>query len=197
MSNRLTKGKARVGSLSIDSSGGVGFDNDRAIRKIVALPFTNASTAENDTTFDVPSSALIHNVWVKITTASSAAGKLSVGLLSTTSGDADGFIACGLLEDSANEVFYSAASLWEIAIKASRRKADFKVDLALLRPALAVMGLLELPVSGANAEKLASLPPIHRDPFDRMLVAQSLSEPLILLTNDTALAAYGESIRVV
>jgi PIN domain nuclease of toxin-antitoxin system len=105
--------------------------------------------------------------------------------------------ARGLLEDSANEVFYSAASLWEIAIKAFLRKADFKVDLALLRPALAVMGLLELPVSGAHAEKLASLPPIHKDPFDRMLVAQSLSEPLILLTNDTALAAYGESIRVV
>ena len=102
-----------------------------------------------------------------------------------------------LLEDSANEVYYSAASLWEIAIKASLRKADFKVDLALLRPALAVMGLLELPVSGAHAEKLAGLPPIRKDPFDRMLVAQSLSEPLILLTNDTALAAYGEGVRVV
>ena len=102
-----------------------------------------------------------------------------------------------LLEDSANEVYYSAASLWEIAIKASLRKADFKVDLALLRPALAVMGLLELPVSGAHAEKLASLPPIHKDPFDRMLVAQSFSEPLILLTNDTALAAYGEGVKVV
>jgi len=102
-----------------------------------------------------------------------------------------------LLEDSANEVYYSAASLWEIAIKASLRKADFKVDLALLRPALAVMGLLELPVSGAHAEKLASLPPIHKDPFDRMLVAQSLSEPLVLLTNDTALAAYGAGVRVV
>jgi len=60
-----------------------------------------------------------------------------------------------------------------------------------------VMGLLELPVSGAHAEKLASLPPIHKDPFDRMLVAQSLSEPLVLLTNDTALAAYGAGVRVV
>jgi len=102
-----------------------------------------------------------------------------------------------LLEDPANEVFYSAASLWEIAIKASLRRSDFKVDLTLLRPALAVMGLLELPVSGAHAERLASLPPIHKDPFDRMLVAQSLSEPLILLTNDAALAAYGEGVRVV
>ena len=102
-----------------------------------------------------------------------------------------------LLEDPVNEVFYSAASLWEIAIKASLRRSDFKVDLTLLRPALAVMGLLALPVSGAHAERLASLPPIHKDPFDRMLVAQSLSEPLILLTNDAALAAYGEGIRVV
>jgi PIN domain nuclease of toxin-antitoxin system len=102
-----------------------------------------------------------------------------------------------LLEDPANEVFYSAASLWEIAIKASLRRSDFKVDLTLLRPALTVMGLLELPVSGAHAERLASLPPIHKDPFDRMLVAQSLSEPLILLTNDSALAAYGECVRVV
>jgi PIN domain nuclease of toxin-antitoxin system len=102
-----------------------------------------------------------------------------------------------LLEDPANDVFYSAASLWEIAIKASLRRSDLKVDLALLRPALAVMGLLELPVSGAHAERLASLPAIHKDPFDRMLVAQSLSEPLILLTNDAALAAYGEVVRVV
>jgi PIN domain nuclease of toxin-antitoxin system len=102
-----------------------------------------------------------------------------------------------LLEDPANDVFYSAASLWEIAIKASLRRSDLKVDLALLRPALAVMGLLELPVSGAHAERLASLPAIHKDPFDRMLVAQSLSEPLILLTNDAALAAYGEAVRVV
>lgn len=102
-----------------------------------------------------------------------------------------------LLEDPANEVFYSAASLWEIAMKASLRRSDFKVDLALLRPALAAMGLQELPVSGVHAERLASLPPIHKDPFDRMLVAQSLSEPLILLTNDATLAAYGQSIRVV
>ncbi len=102
-----------------------------------------------------------------------------------------------LLEDPANEVFYSAASLWEIAIKAALRRSDFRVDLALLRPALAAMDFVELPVSGAHAERLASLPPIHKDPFDRMLVAQSLSEPLVLLTNDPALAGYGEGIKVV
>ena len=70
-------------------------------------------------------------------------------------------------------------------------------EAALLRPALSEMGFAELAVSGAHAEKLASLPPIHKDPFDRMLVAQSLAEPLVLLTNDGTLAAYGELVKVV
>jgi PIN domain nuclease of toxin-antitoxin system len=102
-----------------------------------------------------------------------------------------------LLEDPVNEVLFSAASLWEIVIKAALRKADFKVNVALLRPALVEMGFSELPVSGAHAEKLASLPPIHKDPFDRMLVAQSLAEPLVLLTNDRGLADYGDVVKVV
>ncbi len=102
-----------------------------------------------------------------------------------------------LLQDPANEVFFSAASLWEIVIKAALRKPDFKVDVALLRPALAEMGFVELAVSGAHAERLASLPLLHRDPFDRMLVAQSLAEPLLLLTNDGVLADYGNSVKVV
>ena len=102
-----------------------------------------------------------------------------------------------LLEDPAHDVFYSVASLWEITIKAALRRPDFKVDVALLRPALAEMGFAELPVCGAHAERLASLPPLHRDPFDRMLVAQSLAEPLVLLTNDAALAGYGEVVRIV
>ena len=102
-----------------------------------------------------------------------------------------------LLEDPANEVLFSAASLWEIVIKAALRRTDFKVDVGLLRHALAEMGFSELPVSGAHAERLASLPLIHRDPFDRMLVAQSLAEPLILLTNDGVLAGYGDAVKVV
>jgi PIN domain nuclease of toxin-antitoxin system len=102
-----------------------------------------------------------------------------------------------LLEDPGNEVLFSAASLWEIVIKAALRRTDFKVDLGLLRPALVEMGFAELAVSGAHAERLASLPLIHRDPFDRMLVAQSLAEPLILITNDAVLADYGDAVRVV
>jgi PIN domain nuclease of toxin-antitoxin system len=102
-----------------------------------------------------------------------------------------------LLEDPANEVQFSAASLWEIVIKAALRKSDFKVDVGQLRPALAEMGFSELPVTGAHAERLASLPPIHKDPFDRMLVAQSFAEPLVLLTNDEVLAGYGDVVKVV
>jgi PIN domain nuclease of toxin-antitoxin system len=102
-----------------------------------------------------------------------------------------------LLEDPGNEVFFSAASLWEIVIKAALRRPDFKVDVSLLRSALVEMGFAEFPVSGAHAERLASLPPLHKDPFDRMLVAQSLAEPLVLLTNDGTLAGYGEVVKVV
>ena len=102
-----------------------------------------------------------------------------------------------MLENPRNEVHYSAASLWEIAIKLGLRRADFKVDLGRLRPALLTMGFLELPVTGAHAERLVTLPPIHKDPFDRMLVAQGLCEPLVLLTNDDVLAGYGEVVRVV
>lgn len=102
-----------------------------------------------------------------------------------------------LLEDPANEVLFSAASLWEVVIKAALRKPDFKLDIALLRPALAEMGFLELAISGAHTERLASLPPIHKDPFDRMLVAQSLAESLVLLTNDGVLAGYGDVVKAV
>ena len=101
-----------------------------------------------------------------------------------------------LLENPRNEVHYSAASLWEIAVKLGRRRSDFRVDLGSLRPALSEMGFLELPVSGAHAERLVALPPIHKDPFDRMLVAQSLCEALVVLTNDRALAGYGEFVTV-
>jgi PIN domain nuclease of toxin-antitoxin system len=102
-----------------------------------------------------------------------------------------------LLEDPRHEVFVSAASLWEIAIKLALRRPGFDVDLKVLRPAIARMGFAELPVTGAHAERVASLPPVHRDPFDRLLVAQSLSEPLVLLTNDALLAPYGDTVRFV
>jgi len=105
--------------------------------------------------------------------------------------------ARALIEDSANEVYYSAASIWEIAIKSALRRKDFRVDVPALLAALPRMGFVELPVTGAHAARVGQLANIHRDPFDRLLVAQSVVEPLTLLTNDALLARYGDGIRVV
>jgi len=105
--------------------------------------------------------------------------------------------ARSLIEDPGNDAFYSAASLWEIAIKITLRRKDFRVDLPLIHSALSVMGLTELPVRSEHAIRVTELPPVHRDPFDRILVAQSLVEPMVLLTNDAVLARYGSFVRVV
>jgi PIN domain nuclease of toxin-antitoxin system len=94
-----------------------------------------------------------------------------------------------------NEVFVSAASIWEISIKSSlgKLKANPLVVLKALKPA----GLLELPISGDHAAKVFELPVLHRDPFDRLLLAQALSEPFMLLTDDDVLGQYGEYVTVV
>ena len=105
--------------------------------------------------------------------------------------------ARALLEDPGNDVYFSAASIWEIAIKSSLRRKDFSVDMDVLRAALPQMGLMELPVSAAHAAGVAKLAAVHGDPFDRMLVAQSIAEPLTLLTNDAMLARYWDGVRVV
>ena len=92
MSNRLTKGVGRVGSLACDTSGSIQFDSARAKYKIRVLSFAVTSTAEADTSFDLPANGVVHDIWGKVTTASSAAGTLAIGLLSSSSGgDADGF----------------------------------------------------------------------------------------------------------
>jgi len=102
-----------------------------------------------------------------------------------------------LLQDENNDVYYSAASIWEIAIKSSLRRKDFRVDLTQLLATLPEMGLVELPVTAAHAAGVTRLPPIHRDPFDRLLIAQSIVEPLTLLTNDALLDRYRVGARVV
>ncbi len=103
----------------------------------------------------------------------------------------------GRLEDPAHEVLHSAASLWETAIKPALRTSDFRVDLAVLRSALTAMDFTGLPVSGTHAEMLTGFRQIHKDPFDRMLLAQNLAEQLVLFTNDASLAAYGQAVKVV
>jgi PIN domain nuclease of toxin-antitoxin system len=102
-----------------------------------------------------------------------------------------------LFRDGRHQFFYSAASLWEIAIKTARGREDFIVNPADIRDALEENGFHELPVAGQHAVALSTLPPIHADPFDRMLVAQSLVEPMALLTSDARLAAYPGTIEVV
>lgn len=96
---------------------------------------------------------------------------------------------------NAHDVFVSAASIWEIAIKASIGK--LKADPAVVRDALEPSGFEELPITGEHAARVASLPAHHRDPFDRLLVAQSLVEGLVLLTCDSQLAPYGGPVRLV
>ena len=97
--------------------------------------------------------------------------------------------------DPENEVFVSAASYWEIAIKASLGK--LVTDLAALRRTAAASGYSELPVLGVHTEALVHLPPIHKDPFDRLLVAQAMSEPMRLLTSDRVLAEYGANVELI
>ena len=104
--------------------------------------------------------------------------------------------ARSLILDAANEVFFSAASIWEVAIKSALRRRDFKANPAILMRALARSGFAELPVTAAHAARVADLPAIHRDPFDRLLVAQSLAEPMTLLTNDTILVGYGPLVQL-
>lgn len=97
--------------------------------------------------------------------------------------------------DDDNEIYVSAASYWEVAIKAGIGKLE--VDISTLRQAARESGFLELPVLGAHTEQLAKLPAIHKDPFDRMLVAQAHAEPMRLLTADRLLASYGPGIEVI
>lgn len=101
-----------------------------------------------------------------------------------------------LIRDPELDLEFSAASVWEIAIKQSQRRADFTVDAALMRLELLATGYSELPVLGHHAVAVATLPPIHRDPFDRILVAQAMVEDIQLVTVDTEIAKYPGPIRV-
>ena len=96
------------------------------------------------------------------------------------------------LIESADEVYVSAASIWEVAIKA--RLGKIEADPAELAAAIAASGFLELPVSAAHAAGVAQLALHHNDPFDRLLIAQALAEPLKLLTADAVLAQYSDVV---
>lgn len=102
-----------------------------------------------------------------------------------------------LLLDPANHLVFSTASLWEIGIKSGLGRPDFKVDARRLWRMLLLSGYRELPVSGEHAVAVGELPPLHKDPFDRILVAQAKVEGFFLLTVDKAISRYGDFIREV
>ena len=92
---------------------------------------------------------------------------------------------------------FSAASIWEVAIKRALGRSDFQLDARLFRRGLIDNGYVELPVFSAHAVAVEALLPIHKDPFDRLLVAQSQVEGIVLLTSDATVAQYSGSIRLV
>jgi PIN domain nuclease of toxin-antitoxin system len=102
-----------------------------------------------------------------------------------------------LFSEPANDLFFSAASLWETAIKSSLGRADFDVDPQLFRHTLLADGFLELAITSEHAVAVGTLPMVHKDPFDRMLLAQAIVEGLTLLTADEVLARYAGPVRKV
>jgi PIN domain nuclease of toxin-antitoxin system len=105
--------------------------------------------------------------------------------------------ARALIEERGNDLLFSAVSLWEAAIKASLRRADFQIDVGEFRRNLFDNGYSEIATTGAHAAALANLPLIHKDPFDRMLVAQATVEGLTLVTGDPVVARYPGPVRLV
>jgi len=105
--------------------------------------------------------------------------------------------ARSLIDNPDNELLFSAASLWEVAIKRGLGRNDFRVDARLLRRGLLDNGYSELPIVSDHVVATESLPPIHKDPFDRVLVAQATVEGITLLTTDSLVAQYPGPIRTV
>src|SRR5205085_11658218 len=105
--------------------------------------------------------------------------------------------ARSLIDNTENELLFSAGSLWEVAIKRGLGREDFKVDARLLRRGLLDNGYNELPITSEHVVATESLPLIHKDPFDRVLVAQATVEGITLLTTDSVVSQYPGPIRAV
>jgi PIN domain nuclease of toxin-antitoxin system len=102
-----------------------------------------------------------------------------------------------LLNAPDSDLWFSAASLWEVTIKRSLGRGDFQVDPRVLRRGLLDNGYSELAIASEHAVAVELLPPIHKDPFDRILIAQSLVEGVALLTSDPVVARYPGPVRQV
>lgn len=103
--------------------------------------------------------------------------------------------ATDLINDPENDVFFSAASIWEIAIKSGLGRPEFHLDAAVFRRELLESGYEEVAITGAHVAAVSSLPEIHKDPFDRILIAQAMVEGVTLLAADQAILSYPGPIR--
>jgi PIN domain nuclease of toxin-antitoxin system len=105
--------------------------------------------------------------------------------------------ARSLMEDTRNEICFSVVNIWEIAVKRQLGRRDFLVDPRMARRTMLESGYMELIVNGSHAESMDTLPLLHRDPFDRMLIQQAVFENATLITSDKAVAEYAGPIRLV
>ncbi len=105
--------------------------------------------------------------------------------------------AVKLLADKDNNLYFSAASFWEINIKLGLEREDFQVNPRLLLRGMLDNGWQELAVTTAHTCALEHLPPIHKDPFDRILLAQAEVEGFTLVTTDAKIAEYSGSIQLI
>ena len=102
-----------------------------------------------------------------------------------------------IIRDEAATLCFSAASIWEIAIKRGLNRPDFRADPAAMRAGLVANGYQELLIDSRHAAAVLALPKLHADPFDRILIAQAQIEGLRLVTVDSKVAAYGDWVEQV
>ena len=102
-----------------------------------------------------------------------------------------------LLTDDDNEIYFSPASLWEVAIKNARNRPDFQVDAKALRTQLLERDYHEIAITGLHTTAVNDLPMLHKDPFDRLLLAQAKIEGISLITSDATLAKYPAPVIIV
>jgi PIN domain nuclease of toxin-antitoxin system len=106
-------------------------------------------------------------------------------------------VARAFITNSQNELLFSSLSIWEVAIKSALERDSFRVDARLLLRGLLDSGYTELAVTSEHAVTIDALPMLHKDPFDRLLLAQAISEGIILLTADRQLAQCPGPVRLV
>jgi len=102
-----------------------------------------------------------------------------------------------LVESEHNRLFFSTAAYWEISIKYASGRLALPIEPWLLVDALVKNGYREVPIGRKHVYTLSSIADVHKDPFDRIMVAQAIAEDMLLLTTDALLHGYGQNVRVV